>query len=295
MWAPEPAWEPLPAGPATSGLWRAERDGLRWVVKRLQAPRPEDPAAWTTPSHPAYWRREADVVAHRLVQHTPGLHGPEPGPVDEDAEGITVWQREVALDPPTGLEVARALGRFAQATLPSVEWLAADVLAARLDAVATRGGWAALTHTSAAGLAARLWERRTTLLDDLRGLPQVVSHGDPVPGNLVGRTEVAVVAVDWGTLGVGPAGGDLGYFALSTREDLDVLVDVYAGVSGLAVADVRHGARVTAAYTVLTRVDRALTAAGRHGAAQGALRHPAVAPYLRALQRLYPALEPLAG
>ena len=51
-------------------------------------------------------------------------------------------------------------------------------------------------------------------------------------------------------------------------------------------------ARVTAVYTVLTRAEWALAQAARgEGALAGKFRHPAVAPYLRAVQRQFPQIE----
>ena len=55
-------------------------------------------------------------------------------------------------------------------------------------------------------------------------------------------------------------------------------------------------ARVTAVYTVLSRAEWALAQVARgEGALAGKLRHPAVAPHVRALQRQYPQIEPLLG
>ena len=52
MWEPDPSWRRLPgaAGPSTVGIWLTEVDGLRWVVKRLDAP--EHPAG--SLADPAY-------------------------------------------------------------------------------------------------------------------------------------------------------------------------------------------------------------------------------------------------
>ena len=64
-------------------------------------------------------------------------------------------------------------------------------------------------------------------------------HGDPVPANLPGRDGDDVVAVDWATLGHGPVGADLGYHALSAREEFEPLLDAYLmGLpDGLATRD----------------------------------------------------------
>jgi hypothetical protein len=105
------------------------------------------------------------------------------------------------------------------------------------------------------------------------------------------------VAIDWSTVGTGPVGGDLGYFALSAREAFEPLVEAYLGdlPAGAASRDeVELGARVTAVFTVLTRAEWALArVAHGEGALAGKYRHPSVAPYLRALQRQFPQIEAL--
>ena len=54
------------------------------------------------------------------------------------------------------------------------------------------------------------------------------------------------------------------------------------------------GMRVSAAYTSLSRAEWALArVAGGEGALAGKYRHPAVAPYLRALQRQFAHVEAL--
>ncbi len=106
-----------------------------------------------------------------------------------------------------------------------------------------------------------------------------------------------MVAVDWGTLGAGPVGGDLGYLALSAREEFEPLLEAYlTGLpADLASPDqARFGARVVAVYTALSRAEWALArVAPGEGALAGKFTHPAVSPYLRALQRLYPQVEAL--
>ena len=60
------------------------------------------------------------------------------------------------------------------------------------------------------------------------------------------------------------------------------------------VESIRLAARVTAVYSVITRAEWALAQAARgEGALAGKFRHPAVAPYVRALQRQYPQIEQL--
>ena len=102
-----------------------------------------------------------------------------------------------------------------------------------------RGGWPTLARTTVADVADHLWQRRGALLDELDALPQVAQHGDPAPANLPGRDGDDVVAIDWGTLGRGPVGADLGLFMLGAREEFEPLLDAYLlGLpDGLATRD----------------------------------------------------------
>lgn len=295
MWQPEAHWQRLPGGmgASTVGVWR---DGDQ-VVKRLAAPLPGDPPEFADPRHFAYWKRPAHVARTHLVETTPGLRAPVATHVEEDELGVTFRYDGVPPAELTGPFVARALGRFAAAELDDRPWLACDQLAGRLAQIERRGGWTTLARTTVADLADRLWSRRGHFLRALADLPTLPQHGDPVPGNVLGRAGDDVLAIDWSTLGTGPVGADLGYWSLSAREDFDVLLDAY--VSGLpaAVADrdqARLGAQVTAVYTALSRADWALArAAEGSGALAAKYRHPSVAPYLTALQRQFPQLEGL--
>ena len=299
MWEPEPGWHPMIGGTGTStvGVGRALAGDRPVVVKRLAAPTEYDPPELSDRRHFAFWRRAADVASYGLVDHTPGLRGPEHVRVEEDAEGITLvsdWVEDAAN---SGLFIAHAMGRFAATHLQHVRWLARHQLRDRLGRVERRGGWATLARTQVADVADALWRRRERVLDDLDRLPQVAQHGDPVPGILPGRLGDDVVAVDWGSLGYGPVGADLGYYLLMAREEFEPLLDAYLlGLpAGLATREeVAYAARVTAVYTVLSRAEWALSrVAPGEGALAGKFRHPAVAPHLRALQRQLGAVEAL--
>ncbi|WP_028660785.1 phosphotransferase [Nocardioides insulae] len=299
MWEPEPDWHPMPAGtgPSTLGVWRAEESGVPLVVKRLAAPQDHDLPELSDRRHFAYWRRAADVASYSLVADTAGLRGPSYSRVEEDEHGITLVTEWVEDAANSGLFLAHAMGRFAAVDLAAVRWLARDQLRDRLARVERRGGWATLSQTSAAEVAEVLWELRWRFVDELDRLPQVVQHGDPVPANLPGRHGDRAVAVDWGSLGYGPAGADLGYYLLSAREAFEPLLDAYLlGLpDGIATRDqVAHAAQVTSVYTVFTRADWALSrVSGGEGPVGAKYRHPAVAPHLRALQRQLPAIEAL--
>lgn len=299
MWQPEPGWVALTAGSGTStaGLWRTVLGGRPVAVKRLVAPTADDPAELSDPTHFAYWRRAADVISANLVVETPGLRASPMTAVEEDEEGITLTSDWVEDAANSGLFIAHALGRFTGAQLGGSHWLARDQLRDRMARVERRGGWPTLARTTVADVADHLWARRAQLLDSVDRLPQVPQHGDPVPGNLPGRDGDDVLAIDWGTLGTGPLGADLGYYLLSAREDFEPLLDAYLlglpdGVGSREQA--AHGARVTAVLTALTRAEWALSrVAGGEGALAGKYRHPSVAPHLRALQRQFPLIEAL--
>jgi hypothetical protein len=299
MWQPEPGWHPLPGGTGTStvGVWRTVLGDQPVVVKRLAAPGEGDPAELSDPRHSAYWRRAADVVTAGLVDTTPGLRSPARTAVEEDPEGITLIQEWVEDAANSGLFAAHALGRFAGADLGQEPWLATGQLRDRLNRIDRRGGWRTLGRTTVAEGGNNTWRRRGAFLQAVEALPQVPQHGDPLPANLPGRVGDDVVAVDWGTLGHGPVGADLGYYVLSAREEFEPLLDAYLlGLpDGLATPDeAALGARVTAVYTALNRAEWALArVAGGEGALAGKYRHPAVAPHLRALQRQFPQIEAL--
>ncbi len=298
MWQPEPDWVALPGGTGTStvGVWRTALGGRPVVVKRLAAPVPGDPAALGEPGHVAYWRREADVLSTALTAGTPGLRS-APASVEEDGEGITIVRDWVEGAASSGLFLALSLGRFAGSDLPHPRFLAASLLRDRLERTARTGGWPTLERTAVADVALHLWNARERMLTLLDALPQVPQHGDPTALNLPGRQDDDVVAIDWGTLGHGPVGGDLGYLSLSAREEFEPLLDAYLLGLPDGCADreqVEQGARVVAVYTALSRAEWALArVAGGEGALAGKYRHPAVAPYLRALQRTFVHMEAL--
>ncbi len=298
MWQPDPGWQQLSGGMGTStvGVWLVEVNGVSQVVKRISAPHPGDPGELSDRQHFAWWRRPVEVAATRIVETTSGVRALHATRIEEDVDGVTLWHPQVAAEELTGPFVARALGVFAGADLGTHDWLATNQLAARLARTEHRGGWRTLERTTVADVADRLWSRRGHYLEALASLPQVAQHGDPVPGNFPGRVGDDVIAVDWSTLGIGPVGGDLGYWALQAREEFDVLLEAYAeGLApGVSVEDARLGAGITAVYTALSRAEWALArVAGTPGALAAKYRHPSVAPYLRSLQRQFPQIEAL--
>lgn len=246
--------------------------------------------------HIGYWRREADVLLTGLTAGTPGLRAAS-GSVEEDGDGVTIVRDWVEDAASSGLFLALSVGRFAGAQLGHPQFLAQNLMRDRLARVERRGGWPTLARTTVADVADHLWSHRETMLRLLDGLVQVPQHGDPTALNLPGRSGDEALAIDWGTLGHGPVGGDLGYLSLSAREEFEPLLDAYllGFPDGLADRDaVLLGAQIVAVYTALSRAEWALArVAGGEGALAGKYRHPAVAPHLRALQSTFGHMEAL--
>ena len=302
MWQPEPGWTPMrPGGGAsTVGLWRAELRGRPAVVKRLGRPTDDDPVGLSDPTHAGYWRREAEVALEPKVVDGPGLRPPEFLRVDEDDDGVTLWSEEIVAVPPPALQVAHALGRFAATAHVDVAWAARRTLTDRLAMAEERGGWPTLARTPMADVADHLWTRRGHWLDEYAATPAGRLHGDAVPANFPASRGEDVVAVDWQGFGIGPVGTDLGYYALSTREDFEVLLDAYLGGVHQATDEavdegpIRIAATVMCIYSAISRAEWALSrVAPGEGALHGKFKHPSVAPYLRALQRQLPQVEAL--
>jgi len=300
IWQPDPSWTVLPAGggPATVGVWRGEHEGRPAIIKRLGRPGPDE-ALMEDRTHAGYWRREAEVALSPDVVDGPGLVPPRYLRVEEDDDGVTVWAEEIVAEPPPSLFVARALGRFAALAVSPPAWAARRTLTDRLGFAEARGGWPTLGRTTLADVADTLWSHRRSWLDRREQGPAGRLHGDAVPANFVAGRGEDVLAVDWQGFGFGPIGTDLGYYALSAREDFEVLLDAYlAGVVDVAgtvdAAAVRTSATVMAVYTVFSRAEWALSrVAPGEGALAGKFKHPSVAPHLRALQRQAPQIEAL--
>lgn len=303
MWQPDPSWTALRggSGPATVGLWRARVSGIDAIAKRLQRPSPEEDPYLADPTHAGYWRREVEVALDPAVVDGPGLVPARVLGVEEDDEGATVVTEEILAEPPTALLVARSLGRFAGAPYRETGWAARRTLADRLALAEARGGWPTLRRTTLADAAEQLWDRRAHWLTSYGESPPGRLHGDATPGNFPATRGEDVIAIDWQGYGIGPIGTDLGYFALSAREDFDVLLTTY--LDGVAEAGatvdaeaVRTAATVFVVYTVFARAEWALSrVAPGEGALAGKYGHPAVAPHLRALQRQIPRVESLLG
>lgn len=291
MWLPEPDWVEVSSGhgPATMGIWRVERD---WIVKRVNAPGPDDPISTKRPDNPSYWRREAEFALAGLP--LAGLSAPDVRRIDEDDEGYTLWTKAYDRSLVTPDQVAEALARFAANTPTPAPWHAEGHLRAKIEQAEAHDGWPTLARTTVADLADAFWSRRGSFLKRLEAMPRVPAHGDLVPANVLTIRDNRVVVIDWGSFGWAAPGEDLGLYALAASCDLEPLVWRYTEVAeGLSsYPDVLWAGHLVTSFTVLSRAEWVLArVAPGEGALANKYRHPAVAPYLRALQKQLPAIE----
>ena len=106
-----------------------------------------------------------------------------------------------------------------------------------------------------------------SILDELDGLPKVLSHGDALPRNMLCLDGANVIAIDWGQLGYNTVGADLATFSLYATEELDRLIPPYCEglrASGQPVEEgsVRHATVLIAALIAMSRASRAVAGGG---------------------------------
>lgn len=293
MWQPEPGWVAVSGGrgPSTLGVWRV--DGS-WIAKRVCAPGPDADPSFTQPDSPAYWRREAEFALAGLPLQ--GLSAPAVRRLDEDEDGYTLWSSAHDRTLVEGARVAQALAELASSEVERAPWHATGHLRAKVAQAEAHDGWPTLARTTVADLADAFWTQRRGFLDRLESMAQVPAHGDLVQPNVLTIHDGRMVVIDWGSFGWAAPGEDLGLYALSAGADVGALVWHYteAGDDLASYDDVLWAARVVIAFTVFARAEWVLArVAPGEGALANKYRHPAVAPYLRALQNQLPIIEAL--
>jgi hypothetical protein len=214
-WAVEPLTTSM--GVATAGVWRARRDpGTSVIVKEL---RPQDFPGSVQPDHWAYWRREALAYTSGLLPSGPYLVAPRCHGVVDESDRITLYLEDLSGPHADLVSAAYALGSWHGVAVPASEpWLSGNQLAQRIAHTDANGGLDWSEVPVAPALAQRLaaaWDRRHQLLAALDRLPRTLCHADFHRWNLFQNTTGAVVAIDWGGLGLAPLGSDLAYLALS--------------------------------------------------------------------------------
>ena len=232
MWEPDPSWRRLPGAagrpPPVSG-WPRWTDGAG-SSSDSRARRPC--RSCRDPTYAGYWRREAEVARDPAVVDGPGLVPPEFGPVEEDDDGLTSGASSRR---GSHLPACSSPGPSAGSPErpPSPGWASRRLLADRLAA-----GRAArrLAHPGPDDAGRRhrpaLAAKEPLAGEVLPRGPEGRLHGDAVPGNFLAARAEDVVAVDWQCFGIGPVGADIGYYALSSREEFEVLLDCFLGGVG---------------------------------------------------------------
>lgn len=291
MWQPEPDWLPVSGGhgPSTLGVWRVDRE---WIVKRVSAPRDDDSADFLRLDSPSYWRREAEFALSGLSLR--GVGAPDVRRIDEDEGGYTLWSSAHDRSFVDSTRVAQALADFAASEVEPGPWHAVGHLRTKVAHAEAHDGWPTLARTTAADIADAFWSRRRGFLNRLEQMPRVPAHGDLVQPNVLTVHDGRVIVIDWGSFGSAAPGEDVGMYALSAGCDLEPMVWHYTDQANPIASydDALWAARLVISFTVLARAEWVLArVAPGEGALANKYRHPAVAPYLRALQRQLPAIE----
>lgn len=291
MWHPEPDWVPVSGGrgPSTVGVWRVDKS---WIVKRVSAPSSAEEGVFDRPDSPGYWRREAEFALAALPLR--GVSAPDVHRIDEDDEGYTLWTSAHDRSLVDSARVAQALADFAMTEVDPAPWHTVGHLRAKVAQAEAHDGWPTLARTTIADLADAFWSGRRSILDRLDAMPQVLAHGDLVQANVLTVHDGHAVVIDWGSFGWSAPGEDLGLYALSAGCDLERMVWHYTETTSdlPSYEDVLWAARAVMAFTVFGRTEWVLArVAPGEGALANKYRHPAVAPYLRALQNQIPTIE----
>jgi hypothetical protein len=195
-------------------------------------------------NHWAYWLREPLAYQAEVPPAGPGLRAPRCYGVVED----TIYLEDVAGAPAQLEPAAQHLAAWqSSAAAPDVPWLSGHQLEQRI--AVSDLDW---TSVDADRRAVRIWEARDDLLEELSDIRKVLSHGDFSIGNLLSDGE-HTVALDWGTVGMAPAGADLAHLALSSLTDTSPWY-LEATDSRLTDDDVLLGYQTTLALTGASRV-----------------------------------------
>jgi hypothetical protein len=222
---------------ATVGIWRFSAGEWSVILKVLRHGGGGSPL-WQSgeeESHWYYWRREALAYSSGLLGAFSGdLRAPQClGVFDRHDGSVAIWLEDLGHTQPAsawGLDryrsAARALGQgqgrtHAHAGGSTGPWLAQHFLRRFVE---RRGSFlsvldkpAAWDHplvrehlpADTAAEAAAIWHEREALLSAIESAPLCLCHNDLHPANLFadGRT---TVLIDWGFLGAGHAGEDVG-------------------------------------------------------------------------------------
>lgn len=240
-----------PAASATVGIWRFRAGGWSAILKVIRHGASGSPL-WRSgreESHWYYWRREALAYSSDLLgTFTDGLRAPRClGVFDRPDGSVGIWLEDLGYAQPAGAwdveryrSAAVALGQAQSRThvlaVRSTEpWLGRHWLR---DFVARRGSFLDVLGKSAwdhplvreylppdtAREAAAVWHQREVLLSAVEAAPLCLCHNDLHPGNLFAEG-LTTFLIDWGFVGVGHAGEDIGSLIFDAILDFFVAPD----------------------------------------------------------------------
>ena len=217
MWQPEPGWLLVPGGTGTSTWGCGARSATtgRSSSSGSRRPSEHDPPELSDPRHFAYWRRAADVSCPARSTRRRACARRSSRRSRRTTRG-SPWCRTGSRTPPTAGCSPRT--RWAGSPAPT----SATGLAGRGPAARPAGPGRAPRRLADPGPDHGRRRRRPPVAapraccsTPLDALPQVAAARRPGAGEPARPEGDDVVAIDWGTLGHGPVGADLGYYALS--------------------------------------------------------------------------------
>lgn len=234
----------LVAMPTTGGLYRvsgtAQSTGTikRWsLICKIVIPNQEEALTALY-----YWKREALVYKSELLRNLPGeLRLPSCYGVCEYPDAEWIWLEEIVADNEWTLDhyslAARYLGQFNGAyinnrVLSDCPWLSQDWLPTKLNAPTSVNqilyDLEQRNHPLVQRVFSRipinrlldLYRNKDVYLSPLNGLPHTLCHRDFKRDNVLfarhPKGQGKMVVIDWGFLGNGVLGEDLGHFFAST-------------------------------------------------------------------------------
>lgn len=249
---------------------RTDASGATSVVKRLRRAEgladPQVPwAAAGDPAHWNYWRRE--VLAYRTPALRAGLEAAGLGlPVvlslDEDDRGATLCLEDLRGTPGTAFSIddhaalATGLGRWHAAGQPAWQpWMSRGFL--RAYSTTRPAPWALVDDDAAweqplvrnhwpAGLRdgwQRLLAHRAHLLEVMERLPRALCHLDLWVSNEFRRPGGSCALIDWGYVGDGAVGEDVGNHVPDATLDLFWPAERIAELDEVCFTAYLHGLR----------------------------------------------------
>lgn len=303
------------------GMWRVRQSGVAGasvVVKRTGPQFLGSGHVWqgsADPDHPQWWGREAVFYASELAAEgwSPQARAARCYAVDDHDGARDLWLEDVGGIPlaRTGYDqVVTALARWQfhhrgiDEPWLSHDWIPSHLRRRSLDNRRTLDdpGWSRLFDVGFPHAVQDSVRRRVTdpnvAARILAGLPQLLTHYDFHHMN-IGQSGGQAVIIDWATVGLGPAGHDVGFMLIDHAPELgtelpaawDELVDTYVAAlqsagSELTAEQIRRSVAVSNVIRLGWIIDFVLGLVGQVPDEQLAAM-AAPAGYLAGLQSRY--------